>query len=125
MRDVTIIIPQARGAVPELWESLGAADIKVEAALSFAREHHRVVHVVVDDGLADRTQDVLAEAGFLVVDVRDVLLVPLDGGASALAEITRKAEDAGAEVYLLSIATGDRVMLGAVNLDAARRALGM
>ena len=49
MRDVTIMIPQRGGAVPEVWEALAAADINVEAAVSFSREHHRVVHVVVEE----------------------------------------------------------------------------
>mgnify|MGYP000609177168 CR=1 FL=1 len=52
MRDVTIMIPQRGGAVPEVWEALAAADINVEAAVSFSREHHRVVHVVVEDAVA-------------------------------------------------------------------------
>ena len=52
MRDVTLMIPQRGGAVPEVWEALAAADINVEAAVSFSREHHRVVHVVVEDAVA-------------------------------------------------------------------------
>lgn len=124
MRDVTIIIPEG-GAVPELWEVLGEADIPVEAAISFSREHHRVVHAVVDDGDADRAKDGLAGAGYMVVDVREVLLVPCDDGPRALGAVTRTVEGAGAGVYLLSTATDDRVLNGAVNLESARQALGM
>ena len=125
MKDVTIIIPQAGGAVPELWEALGSAAINVEAALSFARENHRVVHVVVDDSVADRTKQVVDEAGYLVMDVRDVLVVPLEDRPGALGEVTRKAKEADAGIYLLSMATGDRVMLGAANLEAAKQAFGL
>ncbi|MCL1588250.1 MAG: hypothetical protein M3092_07510 [Actinomycetia bacterium] len=125
MRDVTIMIPERGGAVPEVWESLSAANINVEAAVSFSREHHRVVHVVVEDAVNTRTQEVLTVAGFLVVDVREVLIVPLEDRPGGLAGVARTAYDAGAEVYLLSTATGDRVMLGVVNLDAARQAFGL
>lgn len=125
MKDVTIIIPQAGGAVPQVWASLGSAGINVEAALSFAREHHRVVHVVVEDEVSDQTVEVLEGAGFMVVDKREVLVVPLPDQPGALADVTRKAEAANAEVYLLSMATGDRVLLGCVNLESARAAFDM
>ena len=125
MRDVTLMIPQRGGAVPEVWEALAAADINVEAAVSFSREHHRVVHVVVEDAVAQRTQDVFAAAGLLVVDEREVLVVPVEDHPGGLAAVARTAYDANAEVYLLSMATGDRAMLGVVNLEAAKQAFGL
>ena len=125
MKDVTIIIPQAGGAVPELWDALGNAGINVEAGMSFAREHHRVVHVVVDDGVAEQAKQAVEDVGYMVVDVREVLIVPLEDRPGGLAAVTRTAKDAGAGVYLLAMATGDRVMLGVADLDAAKRAFGL
>jgi hypothetical protein len=125
MRDVTLVIPQRGGAVPEVWEALAAADINVEAAVSFSREHHRVVHVVVEDSVAQRTHDVLTAAGLLIVDDREVLLVPVEDRPGGLAAVARTAYEADAEVYLLSMATGNRAMLGVVNLEAAKTAFGL
>ena len=125
MRDITIMIPSRGGAVPEVWEALGDAGINVEAAVSFSREHHRVVHVVVDDSVARRTRDVLTAASLLVVDEREVLIVPVEDHPGGLAAVARTAYDAGAEVYLLSMATGNRAMLGVVNLEAAKAAFGL
>jgi len=125
MKDITIMIPQRGGAVPEVWEALGAADINVEAAVSFSREHHRVVHVVVDDTVARRARDVLAAASLLVVDEREVLIVPVEDHPGGLAGVARTAYNAGADVYLLSMATGNRAMLGVVNLEAAKEAFGL
>ena len=125
MRDITIIIPQRGGAVPEVWEALGEADINVEAAVSFSREHHRVVHVVVEDAVAQRTQDVLTAARLMVVDDREVLVVPVEDHPGGLAAVARTAYDANAEVYLLSMAPGNRALLGVVNLDAAKEAFGL
>ncbi|HZJ47899.1 MAG TPA: hypothetical protein VFD97_02545 [Acidimicrobiia bacterium] len=125
MKDITIMIPQRDGAAPEVWDSLGAAGINVEAAVSFSRENSRVVHVVVEDAVADRAQQVLKAASLLIVDVREVLLIPLEDRPGGLADVTRTANEAGADVYLLSFATGNRVMLGAVNLEAAREAFGL
>ncbi len=125
MRDITMMIPQRGGAVPEVWEALGAGDINVEAAVSFSREHHRVVHVVVDDTVAQQARDVLTAASLLVVDEREVLIVPVEDHPGGLAAVARKAYDAGAEVYLLSMATGNRAMLGVVNLEVAKEAFGL
>ena len=125
MRDVTLMIPQRGGAVPEVWETLAAAGINVEAAVSFSREHHRVVHVVVEDAVAQRTHDALTAAGLLVVDEREVLIVPVEDHPGGLAAVARTAYEANAEVYLLSMATGDRAMLGVINLEAAKAAFGL
>ena len=125
MKDITIIVPDRGGAVPEVWESLGAAGVNVEAAVSFSREHHRVVHLVVEDDVADQAEQVLRNADLLIVDVREVLIVPLEDRPGSLAEVTRTAYEADAEVYLLSLATRNRVMLGVANLEAARQAFGL
>ena len=125
MRDITIMIPQRGGAVPEVWEPLADAEINVEAAVSFSREHHRVVHVVVEDDVAQTTQDVLAAAGLLIVDEREVLVVPIDDRPGGLAAVARTAYEANAQVYLMAMATGDRAMLGCANLEAAKKAFGL
>lgn len=125
MRDITIMIPQRGGAVPEVWEALAVAEINVEAAVSFSREHHRVVHVVVEDGVAQRTQDVLAAASMLIVDNREVLLVPVEDRPGGLSAVARTAYEADAGVYLMSMATDNRVMLGVVDLEAAKKAFGL
>ena len=125
MRDITIMIPQRGGAVPEVWEALADAEINIEAAVSFSREHHRVVHVVVEEAVAQRAQDVLTASGFLIVDFREVLIVPVEDRPGGLAAVARTAYDAGAEVYLLSMATDNRAMLGVVNLEVAREAFGL
>ncbi len=125
MQDITIMIPERGGAVPEIWEELGAAEINVEAGVSFSREHHRIVHVVVDDDVAAQARQVLTDGGMLVVDEREVLIVPMEDRPGGLAAVARTAYDADAEVYLLTMATGDRVMLGCINLEAAKRAFGL
>ncbi len=125
MRDITIMIPQRGGAVPEVWEALADAEINIEAAVSFSREHHRIVHVVVEDEIDQRTQDVLTAAGLLIVDVREVLIVPVEDRPGGLAAVARTAYDADAGVYLMSMATGDRAMLGVANLEAAKEAFGL
>jgi len=119
MKDITTIIPSRGGAVPEVWEALAAAAINIEAAVSFAREHHRVVHVVVDSDVAAEAERVLTAAGFFLVDIREVLVVPVEDEPGGLAQVTRTATENGIEVYLLAMATGNRVVLGVVDFEAA------
>lgn len=125
MQDITIMIPQRGGAVPEVWEALGAAGVNIEAGVSFSREHHRVVHVVVDDDVAAQAKQVLLDSSLLIVDEREVLIVPMEDRPGGLAGVARTAYDAGAGVYLLTMATGNRVMLGCVDLEAAKQAFGL
>lgn len=125
MQDITILIPERGGAVPEVWESLVDAGIGIEAGVSFSREHHRVIHVVVVDDVAKRARQVLEEADLLVVDTREVLVVPMEDRPGGIADVARTAYEAGAGVYLMSLATGNRVMLGVVDLDAAKQAFGL
>jgi hypothetical protein len=80
---------------------------------------------VVENAVADRAQEVLRGADFLIVDVREVLVVPLEDQPGGLASVTRTAYEARAGVYLLSLATGNRVMLGVANLEAAQEAFGL
>ena len=124
MKDITIIIPERGGAVPELWEALDGSAVEVEAAISFSREHHRVVHVVVADEAVETATSVLGNAGLMIVDTRDVLVLDL-AASGGLARITRTAYDSNAGVYLLSMATDNRVMLGVANMDVAREAFGI
>ena len=124
MKDITIIIPERGGAVPELWEALDGSAVEVEAAISFSREHHRVVHVVVADEAVETATSVLGNAGLMIVDTRDVLVLDL-AVSGGLARITRTAYDSNAGVYLLSMATDNRVMLGVANMDVAREAFGI
>lgn len=119
MKDITTIIPSRGGAVPEVWEALAAAGINIEAAVSFAREHHRVVHVVVASAVAAEAERVLTVAGFFLVDIREVLVVPVEDQPGGLAKVTRTATENGIEVYLLAMATGNRVLLGVVDFEAA------
>ena len=123
MQDLTFVVGEDR-AVAELWEALGAAGIQMEASCTFPRLEGRVVHVAVTDDQADAAYDALRAAGFIPMDRRPVIIAEFTPRPGAMGEIARHLADAGAKVYIMYMATGDRVVIGASDLTKAAEALG-
>jgi len=122
MQDLTFVIGSDRAAA-EIWEVLGDNDILMEAACTFPRLEGRVVHVTVADADADRAYEVLRAAHFMPMDRREVLIADLDPTPGELGRLARRIADSGAKVYILYMALGNRVVIGADDLDKARAAL--
>lgn len=122
MQDLTFVIGADREAA-EIWEVLGDHDILMEAACTFPRLEGRIVHVTVTDEDADRAYEALCAAHFMPMDRREVLIVDIDPHPGELGRLARRIADAGAKVYILYMALGDRVVVGADDLDKARSAI--
>ena len=123
MQDLTFVIGEDR-AVTEIWETLGAASIQMEASCMFPRLEGLIVHVVVTDDDADKAYEALRSAGFIPLDRRSVLIADFVPRPGAIGEIARKIVDAGAKLYILYMATGDRAVIGASDLDKVAEVLG-
>lgn len=116
MQDLTFVLgPDRTGS--EVWEHLGAADINIEAACMFPRLEGRVVHVTVADTDADAAHQRLADAGFTELDRRPVIIASFVDEPGALGALTKRINDAGVTIYLMYMATGDRVVIGADDLE--------
>ncbi len=122
MQDLTFVVGEDR-AVAEIWEILGEASIPMEASCTFPRLDGRIVHVVVSDDEADAADDALRATGFIPLDRRPVLIVDFVPRPGALGDIARKVADAGAKLYIMYMATGDRAVIGATDLDKVAAAL--
>jgi len=122
MQDLTFVVGEDR-AVAEIWETLGKASIPMEASCTFPRLEGRIVHVVVKLEDAESAYQALRAARFIPLDRRPVLVVDLENRAGALGEIARKVADVGAKLYILYMATGNRVVIGADDLDKVARVL--
>ncbi len=116
MHDLTFVVGEDR-AVAEIWETLGRSSIQMEASCTFPRLEGRIVHVVVKDADADAAYEALRAGGFIPLDRRDVLIADFEPRPGAIGEIARKIADAGAKLYILYMATGDRVVIGASDLE--------
>jgi hypothetical protein len=122
MQDLTFVVGEDR-AVAEIWETLGSASIQMEASCTFPRLEGRIVHVVVKDVDADAAYEALRAARFIPLDRREVVIADFDPRPGAVGEIARKIADAGAKLYILYMATGDRVVIGASDLDKVAEVL--
>lgn len=122
MQDLTFVVGADR-AVAEIWEALGEADIQMQASCTFPRLEGRIVHVVVSEEDADRTYETLRSHHFIPLDRRDVLIMEIVPRPGELGRIARKIADAGSKLYILYMATGNRVVIGASDLDEVADAL--
>ncbi len=122
MQDLTFVVGEDR-AVAEIWETLGKASIQMEASCTFPRLEGRIVHVVVKDSDADAAYEALRAASFIPLDRRSVLIADFVPRPGAIGDIARKVADAGAKLYILYMATGDRVVVGASDLEKAAEVL--
>lgn len=122
MQDLTFVVGEDR-AVAEIWEILGEASIQMEASCTFPRLDGRIVHIVVADDDADAADDALRATGFIHLDRRPVLVIDFVPRPGALGDIARKVADAEAKLYIMYMGTGDRVVIGATNLEKVAAAL--
>lgn len=119
MQDLTFVVGSDRAAA-EIWETLGDAGIALEASCAFPRLEGRIVHIVVGEEDANRAHEALRLAHFLPLDRREVLIADIETKPGELGHLARRIADAGAKVYILYMATGDRVVIGADDLDKVR-----
>lgn len=123
MQDMTFIIGPDR-PVAEIWATLGAAGLSIEAACTFPSVDGRVVRVVLADSEASKARQILLDAGFGAIDSHEVIIVELDNRPGGLGELAAQIDATGAKLTTLYMAMGDRVVVGAHDLDKVRNLFG-
>jgi hypothetical protein len=118
MREVTFILGPERAAA-EIWEVMGQAEIKLEASCTYPTVDGRNLRVVVADSDATAAKAAALEAGFGPIDENEVLIVEIELKPGSLGALARRVADTGAKLQILYMATGDRVVLGADDLEKA------
>lgn len=119
--DLSVPLEDRPGALAELGEATGKAGVNVGGISCVVERGRPIAHVLVDDAGAAR--GAIESAGLSVSGEREVLVVDVEDRPGSLGEVARKVADAGANVELVYLATGTRVVLGADDLDKARSAL--
>lgn len=122
MQELIFVIGPDR-AVAEIWEVLGSAGIAMEASATYPALEGRHVRVVVRDEDAEKAYDALLGAGFGTIDRHAVLIADLEVRPGELGRLARRIADAGVTLTTLFMATGDRVVVGADDLERVREIL--
>ncbi|MDR5682569.1 MAG: ACT domain-containing protein [Armatimonadota bacterium] len=120
-KDLTVVLEDRPGTLAALGETLGRAGINIEGICGFTAAGKGILHVLVDDAAAARAA--LEDVGIEVRGERDVLVLEAEDRPGALGQIARKIAAAGANVDVVYLATANRIVIGADDLDRVRAAV--
>jgi hypothetical protein len=110
--DLAVTLPEDRpGMLSRAVTALSVAGINLEGHA----EMEGVVHVLTTD--AEHTRDALEAAGFRIVKEQQVVLVPVEDRPGSAAGIFRRIADARVNIRFSYLATRNRLVIAADNLQ--------
>ena len=116
MQEITFILgPERRAA--EVWEVMGNKGVTLEASCTYPTTDGRNLRVVVADEDAEPAKAAARDVGLGPIDEHQVLIADIDNKPGALGELAARVAKTGARLHILYMATGDRVVVGADNLE--------
>jgi hypothetical protein len=120
--DLVIDIENSPGALARVAAAISDAGVNIAAATCLGPGERAEVHSLVPP--AEAAKHALAISHVAVSHERDVVVVDVEDRPGVLADLTRKVAAAGVDLDLVYVATRNRVVFGAADLDALRAALG-
>ena len=116
--DLAVTLPEDRpGMLARAISAVGNAGINIDGYA----ELDGVVHVLTTDLASARK--VLDQAGFKVVTEQQVMLVPIEDLPGSAAKVFTRIANAKVNVRFSYLATGNRLVIGAQDLEAVKKAL--
>jgi len=116
--DLAVTLPEDRpGMLAKALQAVSAAGINLEGHA----EMGGVVHVLTTDLIA--TRDALESEGFRVVKEQQVVLVEVEDRPGSAARIFHRVADAKVNIRFSYLATRNRLVIGADDLEELRAAL--
>ncbi len=121
-KNLTVIIEDRPGTLAEIGEVLGKAGINIEGLCGFPCEGKGVINILVED--AGGARRALEGTGITVQKERDVILLDIEDRPGEFGKSCRKIANAGVNVDLSYVASKNRLVIGADDLNKARAAIG-
>jgi hypothetical protein len=116
--DLAVTLPDDRpGMLAKAIGAVGGAGIDIEGYA----EMQGTVHILSEDVSA--TRRALEGAGFKVIQEQHVVLVPVEDQPGAAARVFQRIAESHVNVKYSYLATGNRLVIGADNLDAVLKAV--
>jgi hypothetical protein len=119
--DLVIEIENTAGALARVAAAISDAGVNIAAATCVGSGAQAELHILVKH--AEAVRHSLAISHLAVTREREVVVVDVVDRPGVLADLTRKIARAGVDLDLVYVATQNRVVFGAPDLEALRAAL--
>jgi hypothetical protein len=119
--DLVIDIENTPGALARVAAAISDAGVNIAAATCIGPGERAQLHILVPH--AGAVKHSLAISHLAVTGEREVVVVDVEDRPGVLADLTRKIARAGVDLDLIYVATRNRVVFGAADLDALKAAL--
>ena len=124
LTDLRVTMDNQPGGLASLGEALGAEGINIQGLCGVTSQGLGIIHLLVDDGAAAR--QAIENAGLTVEGETEVIVGDLPGDVDkpgTMGAMARRLADAGVNVSVAYLATGNRVVIGTSDNAKAREAL--
>jgi hypothetical protein len=122
MHDLVIQVENEPGALARVAAAVSDAGVNLSAATCTRAGDMADLHILVKH--PEAAKHALRISGLVVTGEREVVVVEADDRPGALADLARSIAEAGVNLDLVYVATGTRVVFGAPDLEALKKALG-
>ena len=119
--DLVIDIENTPGALADVAAAISDAGVNIAAATCVGGGQRAELHILVPHAGPARHALGISHVG--VSREREVVVVDVEDRPGVLADLTRKIARAGVNLDLVYVATGNRVVFGAPDVEALRSAL--
>src|SRR5213595_1770819 len=116
--DLVIEIQNTPGALAEVAAAISDAGVNIAAATCLGPGERAELHVLVKH--AEAARHALAISHLAVTREREVVVVEVDDHPGVLASLTHRIAAAGVDLDLVYVATNNRVVFGAADLEGLK-----
>ena len=120
--DLVIDVENTPGALSKIAAAISDAGVNIAAATCVGPADRAELHILVKHGEAARHSLAISH-DVTVSREREVVVVNVEDRPGVLADLTRRIAEAGVNIDLVYVATGNRVVFGSTDLGALRSAL--
>ena len=121
--DLVIDIENTPGALAEVAAAISDAGVNIAAATCIGPGDRAELHILAPHAEAVRHMLAISHVG--VTREREVVVVNVEDRPGVLADLTRKIARGGVNLDLVYVATQNRVVFGADDIEALQAALGV
>src|SRR3954451_17782266 len=118
MVDLVIDIENTPGALADVAAAISDAGVNIAAATCIGPGERAELHILVPHAEAGRHS--LSISHLAITREREVVVVDGEDRPGVLADLTRKISAAGVDLDLVYVATRNRVVFGASDIDALK-----